>query len=104
MCIRIFKRKIYVRSKVSSVRSSQRVCACALEQAQSLERTHAPVNAYNWVCEDFELNQIGLSLPTSIIYKSIIRNNGPSITYVTLFWTNFDSLPLSHFVTHFGTP
>jgi len=24
--------------------------------------------------------------------------------YVTLFWTNFDPPPLSHFVTHLGTP
>src|SRR6218665_71105 len=29
---------------------------------------------------------------------------GSSIKYVTLFWTNFDPLPLSHFVTHIGTP
>src|SRR6218665_2516511 len=29
---------------------------------------------------------------------------GPSIKYVTLFWTNFDPLPLSHIVTHLGTP
>src|SRR6218665_1861859 len=29
---------------------------------------------------------------------------GPSIKYVTLFLTNFDPLPLSHFVTHPGTP
>ena len=28
----------------------------------------------------------------------------PSIKYVTLFWTNFDPLPQSHFVTHLGTP
>src|SRR6218665_440627 len=29
---------------------------------------------------------------------------GPSIKYVTLFWTNFDPpFPLSHFVTHLGT-
>ena len=29
---------------------------------------------------------------------------GPSIKYVTLFLVNFDPLPLSHFVTHPGTP
>src|SRR6218665_3558170 len=29
---------------------------------------------------------------------------GPSIKYVTLFLTNFDPLPLSHFVTHRGPP
>src|SRR6218665_1009869 len=29
---------------------------------------------------------------------------GPSIKYVTLYWTNFDPLPLSHIVTHLGTP
>src|SRR6218665_1712936 len=29
---------------------------------------------------------------------------GPSIKYVTLFLANFDPLPLSHFVTHPGTP
>src|SRR6218665_1984873 len=28
----------------------------------------------------------------------------PSIKYVTLFWTNSDPLPQSHFVTHLGTP
>ena len=30
--------------------------------------------------------------------------SGPSIKYVTLFLANFDPLPLSHFVTHTGTP
>ena len=29
---------------------------------------------------------------------------GPSIKYVTLFWTIFNPLPLSHFVIHLGTP
>src|SRR6218665_2832097 len=29
---------------------------------------------------------------------------GPSIKYVALFLANFDPLPLSHFVTHPGTP
>src|SRR6218665_1712360 len=29
---------------------------------------------------------------------------GPSIKYVTLFLANFDTLPLSHFVTYPGTP
>src|SRR6218665_2320551 len=29
---------------------------------------------------------------------------GPSIKYVTLFWTNFDHVPLSRIVTHPGTP
>ena len=29
---------------------------------------------------------------------------GPSIKYVTLFLANFDPSPLSHFVTHPGTP
>src|SRR6218665_2269021 len=29
---------------------------------------------------------------------------GPSIKYVTPFLANFDPLPLSHFVTHLGTP
>src|SRR6218665_2596214 len=29
---------------------------------------------------------------------------GPSIKYVTLFWPIFTPLPLSHFVTHPGTP
>src|SRR6218665_1001109 len=29
---------------------------------------------------------------------------GPSIKYVTLFLVNFDPPPLSHFVTHPGTP
>src|SRR6218665_2530149 len=29
---------------------------------------------------------------------------GPSIKYITLFLANFDPLPLSHFVTHPGTP
>src|SRR6218665_2517495 len=29
---------------------------------------------------------------------------GPSIMYVTLFWTSFYPLPLSHFVTHLSTP
>src|SRR6218665_1743237 len=29
---------------------------------------------------------------------------GPSIKYVMLFLANFDPLPLSHFVTHPGTP
>src|SRR6218665_2936434 len=27
-----------------------------------------------------------------------------SAKYVTLFWTNFDPLPPSHFFTHLGTP
>ena len=31
-------------------------------------------------------------------------DEGPSIQYVTLFFANFDPLPLSHFVTHPGTP
>src|SRR6218665_208608 len=31
-------------------------------------------------------------------------NVRPSIKYVTLFLANFDPLPLSHFVTHPGTP
>src|SRR6218665_1460293 len=31
-------------------------------------------------------------------------HKGPSIKYVTLFLANFDPLPLSHFVTHPGTP
>src|SRR6218665_1044329 len=30
--------------------------------------------------------------------------SGSSIKYVTLFLANFDPLPLSHFVTHPGTP
>src|SRR6218665_1262532 len=30
--------------------------------------------------------------------------SAPSIKYVTLFLANFDTLPLSHFVTHSGTP
>src|SRR6218665_1586313 len=30
--------------------------------------------------------------------------SGPSIKYVMLFLANFDPLPLSHFVTHPGTP
>src|SRR6218665_2139609 len=30
--------------------------------------------------------------------------SGSSIKYVMLFLANFDSLPLSHFVTHPGTP
>src|SRR6218665_521690 len=29
---------------------------------------------------------------------------GPSIKFATLFLTNFDPLPLSHFVTHRGPP
>src|SRR6218665_2401313 len=29
---------------------------------------------------------------------------GPSIKYVTLFWPILTPLPLSHFVTHTGTP
>src|SRR6218665_3719025 len=36
-----------------------------------------------------------------------IRGNmhrGLSIKYVTLYWTNFDPFPLSHFVTHLVTP
>ena len=42
------------------------------------------------------------------------RNRGPSIKYVTLFWTNFDPSPVTHchtsrdpllkYVTHLGTP
>src|SRR6218665_2609422 len=33
-----------------------------------------------------------------------MTSNGPSIKYVTLFLANFDPPPLSHFVTHPGTP
>ena len=33
-----------------------------------------------------------------------ITHKGPSIKYVTLFLATFDPLPLSHFVTHPGTP
>src|SRR6218665_2851147 len=33
-----------------------------------------------------------------------MSSEGPSIKYVTLFLANFDPLPLSHFVTHPGTP
>src|SRR6218665_1617343 len=41
-----------------------------------------------------------------ILFESILYNTahkGPSIKYVTLFLANFYS-PLSHFVTHPGTP
>src|SRR6218665_3707607 len=41
-------------------------------------------------------NGIGQILKISIL--------GPSIKYVTLFFANFDPLPLSHFVTYPGTP
>jgi len=34
----------------------------------------------------------------------IISPKGPSIKYVTQFWTNFEPLFLSHIVTHLGTP
>src|SRR6218665_248161 len=37
-------------------------------------------------------------------HHHIITPVGPSIKYVTLFLANFDPLPLSHFVTHPGTP
>src|SRR6218665_1002877 len=37
-------------------------------------------------------------------HHHIITPVGPSIKYVTLFLANFDPLPLSHFVTHQGTP
>src|SRR6218665_1901228 len=33
-----------------------------------------------------------------------MQNQGPSIKYVTPFLANFDPFPLSHFVTHPGTP
>src|SRR6218665_236760 len=34
-----------------------------------------------------------------------LSNMWPSIKYITLFLTNFDTpSPLSHFVTHLGTP
>src|SRR6218665_3680296 len=36
--------------------------------------------------------------------KKLLIVQGPSIKYVTLFLANFDPLPLSHFVTHPGTP
>ena len=34
----------------------------------------------------------------------VLLTKGPSIKYVTLSLANFDPLPLSHFVTHPGTP
>src|SRR6218665_3706320 len=37
-------------------------------------------------------------------FRSDLDALGPSIKYVTLFWINFDPLPLPHFVTHPGTP
>src|SRR6218665_1713737 len=46
-----------------------------------------------------------------VVYASCLSDfficlaEGPSIKYVTLFRTNFDSpFPLSHIVTHLGTP
>src|SRR6218665_4049140 len=37
--------------------------------------------------------------------ECLLMNKGPTIKYVTLFLANFDPLPpLSHFVTHSGTP
>src|SRR6218665_1068690 len=36
--------------------------------------------------------------------KKLLIVQGPSIKYVTLFLANFYPLPLSHFVTHPGTP
>ena len=37
-------------------------------------------------------------------YIRVLVRMGPSIKYVTLFFANLDPLPLSHFVTHPGTP
>src|SRR6218665_1134305 len=37
-------------------------------------------------------------------HLEISASMGLSIKYVTLFLANFDPLPLSHFVTHPGTP
>jgi len=41
-----------------------------------------------------------------ILLKALQQNEtkGPSIKYVTLILANFDSSPVSHFVTHPGTP
>src|SRR6218665_2977462 len=36
--------------------------------------------------------------------RKMREHMGPSIKYVTLFLANFYPLPLSHFVTHPGTP
>src|SRR6218665_2958717 len=46
-------------------------------------------------------------LQQSYRYTRLLSDNyymGPSIKYVTLFLANFYPLPLSHFVTHSGTP
>src|SRR6218665_3052651 len=43
-------------------------------------------------------------LPVIYDFNSTMSVRGPSIQYVTLFLANFAPLPLSHFVTHPGTP
>src|SRR6218665_3717109 len=43
-------------------------------------------------------------LAYNIISCLFFKAKGPSIKYVTLFLANFDPFPLSHFVTHPGTP
>src|SRR6218665_2315086 len=48
-----------------------------------------------------------VSLQTLIVIVCLLEQSsrGPSIKYVTLFLANYDPpLPLSHFVTHPGTP
>ena len=42
--------------------------------------------------------------PSLTVYKIYYILYGPSIKNVTLFLANFDPVPLSHFVTHPGTP
>src|SRR6218665_1831383 len=52
----------------------------------------------------FLIEQKPLNFRMCVCRTYIIRTQGPSIKYVTLFLANFDPLPLSHFVTHPRTP
>src|SRR6218665_1772696 len=64
--------------------------------------------AATYGCESLDVEEIGGKLQ---VYQ---KDEGPSIKYVTLFWTNFDpSPPVTHcntsrtslkYVTHLGTP
>jgi len=38
------------------------------------------------------------------VHSIVLKLQGPSIKYVTLFWLIFTPSPLSHFVTYPGTP
>ena len=55
-----------------------------------------PCKAFHLVKASYKYSIVAIKL----YYISL----GLSIKYVTLFLANFDPLPLSHFVTHPGTP